>query len=94
MNDHIVESTLTFDHRTSAHEFRLQHHALADGGIPGKRLFERWIEFIQSETREKAQAAHVDWQDGNPPWSGQTCRRKHRAVAAQDKQKLRRIRNC
>ena len=58
---------------------------------PVQCVVERRMQFFQRETGKKAQAAHIDGQDGNPARGGQAGGGEHGAVAAKHEKKLRSV---
>src|SRR6267154_1434220 len=79
-----VHDNLVFDDFGVAMQFDVEHHALAAGKTAGEDLFERGIHFFNCEAGEKAEAAHVDGEDGNAERRRDAGGGEEGAVATED----------
>jgi hypothetical protein len=88
VDDGVVEDVLLIDGRAIAQELDLEHDAFADGRTAGQGFFESGIEFVDGETGQKAETAHVDGENRDTARSGDTCGSEERAVTAEDEKKV------
>ncbi len=84
----VVEDVLAIENFAVADELDLNHDALALRGAAGKSFFEGGVEFIHREAGEKAEAAHVDGENGNAAGSGDTRGGKKSTIAAENEKNI------
>jgi hypothetical protein len=88
VDDGVVEDVLLVDGRAIAKELDQEHDAFADGRTTGQGFFESRIEFVNGETGEKAEAAHVDGENRDTPRGSDTRGGEKRAVTAEDEKEV------
>src|SRR5215813_7245356 len=81
MNHGFIDNALAINEIPVTLELNTKHDALADGEFPRHSLFEGGIEFLELETSEETEAAHVDGKNGNTERGGDAGSGEQSAVA-------------
>jgi hypothetical protein len=73
-------------------DMRLKHESFIQNKVIRKYPFERGVQVFQPDLGQKTESAHIDTQDGNASFPGESRSSEHRPVAAQNKKYVRFVR--